>query len=174
MLPMQNYATCQTLKYTMAPMVSQSDAPFRSLCLKYGTTAVYTEMLYSEKIVKDEEYLDAYFPDIDQSFDSDFSSASVIVQVCGNDPSTLATAVSIIAHKRPWIHAVDFNLGCPQDRARDGLFGSYLLDNKYWPLVFSCVKACSHALSGFNVPFFCKIRLIEGSNPVELTTEFCR
>ena len=34
----------------VAPMINQSDPPFRTLCLKYGATMVYTEMLYSDKI----------------------------------------------------------------------------------------------------------------------------
>jgi hypothetical protein len=97
------------LQWVAAPMVSQSDAPFRALCLKYGATAADTEMLYSDKIVSDPDYLDAYLPASDHVFahptssstsTSTFTSTStyptrpLVVQVCGNDPSTLADAVS--------------------------------------------------------------------------------
>jgi tRNA-dihydrouridine synthase len=75
-----------------------------------------------------------------------------------------------------FIHAIDFNLGCPQDRARDGLFGSYLLDERHWPLVFSCVQAMSDELNG-TLPLFCKIRICEGSNNkdrISITEAFCK
>lgn len=32
---------------------------------------------------------------------------------------------------------LDLNLGCPQEAARDGHFGAYLLGQKDWPLVQS-------------------------------------
>eukprot|EP01032_Pedospumella_encystans_P007918 gene7918-9437_t len=138
-----------SLQYVVAPMVSQSDAPFRALCLKYDATAAYTEMFYSDKVVNDPEYLDAYLPQADHLLG------------CYN--------CHLIG-----VNAIDLNLGCPQDRARDGLFGSFLLDKCHWERVFACVKACCESLAPHNVPMFCKIRLIEGGDAVELTTQFCR
>lgn len=164
-----------SLQYVVAPMVSQSDAPFRALCLKYGATAAYTEMFYSDKIVNDPEYLDAYLPPADHLLASEIHrTRPLIAQVCGNDPVILAQAVVIIATSNRGVEAIDLNLGCPQDRARDGLFGSFLLDKCHWERVFACVKACSESLAPHNVPMFCKIRLIEGGDAVELTTQFCR
>ena len=52
----------------VAPMVNQSDAPFRSLCLKYGATCVYSEMLISDKIVNEESYFDSMISPCDHSF----------------------------------------------------------------------------------------------------------
>eukprot|EP00961_Rhodomonas_salina_P294163 3934335-Rhodomonas_salina.3 len=40
-------------KFVMAPMVGQSDLAFRLLCLRYGASVVYTEMLYSDRILND-------------------------------------------------------------------------------------------------------------------------
>ena len=85
----------------------------------------------------------------------------------------LSIAAAMIAQSRK-ASAVDLNLGCPQDRAREDLFGSYLLDKCHWPLVFRCVEAMAAALKEYDVPLFCKIRLIEGVDSVELTKEFCR
>jgi hypothetical protein len=43
-----------------------------------------------------------------------------VVQVCGNDPITLASAATLIV-KHCQCSAIDLNLGCPQDRARTGM-----------------------------------------------------
>jgi tRNA-dihydrouridine synthase 1 len=162
------------LKYVVAPMVAQSDAPFRALTLRHGATTAYTEMLYCDRIVNDITYLDAYLPACDSLLEQGISGYNpLVVQICGNDPSMMEQAVVAIASSRK-VAGIDLNLGCPQDRARDNLFGSFLLDKQYWNRVFSCVKACSSALKPFGVPFHCKIRLIEGGDIVQLTLEFCR
>jgi tRNA-dihydrouridine synthase 1 len=156
----------------VAPMVSQSDAPFRALCLKYGATCVYSEMLYSSKIVEDEGYLRAYLTNQDHLL-TGYATRPLVVQLCGNDPEVLAAACEAVA-LTGLADAVDLNLGCPQDRAREGLFGSYLLDKKHWPLVFECVSSMSATLKRFKLPLHCKIRIIEGTNSEEQTIEFCR
>lgn len=70
----------------VGPMVAQSDAPFRVLCLKYGATCVYSEMLFSSRIVNDPHYLDSYLPDCDtdllHSIDC-VARTSFVVQICG-------------------------------------------------------------------------------------------
>jgi Dihydrouridine synthase (Dus) len=194
------------LRFIVAPMVNQSDPPFRTLCLKYGATCAYTEMLYSHRIVLSESYLSKRLQEADHSFflqstssssssssTSPSSSASapptllssssgtvspkngdnqtklkrcmdskssgklcgnagdkststktnisteqndsyqsesiksflsrpLIVQICGNDPIMLSKAVLKIREhsKRCPVDAIDFNLGCPQDRAKEG------------------------------------------------------
>lgn len=162
------------LQYVVAPMVAQSDAPFRALCLRHGATTAYTEMLYCDRVVKDPTYLDAHLPQCDSVLEQGTLGYNpLVVQVCGNDPETMQRAVVNIASARS-VAGIDLNLGCPQDRARDGLFGSFLLDKHHWERVFACVNACSSALKPMGVPFHCKIRLIEGNNIIQLTTEFCR
>lgn len=132
-------------------------------------------MLYSDKIVNDPEYLSAYLPGCDHIFFGSLSYCSrpLVVQICGNDPTIMAHAATAIA-LTGFVDAVDFNLGCPQKRAIDGHYGSYLLDKCHWPQVFECVKSMANALKPFSIPLFCKIRLIEGANCVDQTTLFCR
>lgn len=157
----------------IAPMVGQSDAPYRSLCLKYGSNCVYSEMLYSQLIIEDNFYLDSYLPSIDHQLQQyGYPTHPLVVQICGNNPHILAEAVKRIAITGR-ADAIDFNLGCPQERAKDGLFGSYLLDKCHWSNVFACVKAMIDSLREYNIPLFCKIRLIQGSNILELTKTFC-
>jgi tRNA-dihydrouridine synthase 1 len=164
------------LSRIVAPMVGQSDAPFRSLCLKYGATCAYSEMLSSRKIVEEESYLDCSLPPADHLLQEfGYQTRPLVVQICGNDPRLLSEAVIAIA-KTGRADAIDFNLGCPQEKAKIGLFGSYLLDKCHWPLVFECVKAMVTALEEYHLPLFCKIRLIEGRSPgdiLNLTKQFC-
>lgn len=70
----------------VGPMIAQSDAPFRSLCLKYGATCAYSEMIYSSRIVHEPEYLDAYIPACDLVLQDSLGldqKSGLIVQVCG-------------------------------------------------------------------------------------------
>ena len=168
-------------RFIVAPMINQSDPPFRTLCLKYGATCAYTEMLYSHRIVDSENYLCKRLQVVDHSFfrssdectvsstsfktkrsenrtlsnrlsdpegdregrgDVDdrstrteqsegdksqtfksYSSRPLIVQICGNDPDILSKAVTQIKEysKLCPVDAIDFNLGCPQDRAKEGI-----------------------------------------------------
>lgn len=157
----------------VAPMVGQSDAPFRSLCLKYGATCAYTEMMDSQRIVHEESYFEYSLPEADHRLQEfGYQTHPLVVQICGNDPFILAEAVEMIA-KTGRADAIDFNLGCPQEKAKFGLFGSYLLDKCHWPLVFDCVRAMVQSLRKYDLPLFCKIRLIHGSNNVDLTKQFC-
>lgn len=64
---------------------------------------------------------------------------------------------------------LDLNLGCPQEHAREGHYGGYLLAKKDWPLVQTIVSAMSHLLQP---PTSVKLRLCPSSSPPSSTVEF--
>ncbi|KAI6168346.1 FMN-linked oxidoreductase [Pisolithus thermaeus] len=135
------------LTYVSAPMVNQSDAPFRLLTRRYGATLTYTQMLEPSRLLNDREYLELHLRDIQvqialggSSNDIDDSSSwegcarPLVVQLCGNDPELVVKAARQV---QTHCDGIDLNLGCPQEHAREGHFGGYLLGKQDWPLVQS-------------------------------------
>lgn len=142
----------------VAPMVNQSDLPFRLLVRKYGATMAYTQMYVPDKLLNDQEYLEYHIRDLTAAGQDEFNGP-VVAQLSGNDPELVVRAGRKIqsycdaigeslflnffkssSHRR-----IDINLGCPQEAARDGHFGAYLLGQKDWDLVED-IGMCNHNL----------------------------
>ncbi|OMO56613.1 tRNA-dihydrouridine synthase [Corchorus capsularis] len=131
-------------KFMVAPMVDNSELPFRMLCRKYGATAAYTPMLHSRIFTESEKYRN-------EEFTTCKEDRPLFVQFCANDPDILLEAARRV---EPYCDYVDINLGCPQRIARRGYYGAFLMDNL--PLVKSLVEKLA---SNLHVPVSCKIRL---------------
>ncbi|KAL3688198.1 hypothetical protein R1sor_014507 [Riccia sorocarpa] len=127
----------------VAPMVDQSELPFRMMCRKYGATAAYTPMLHSRLFVQDHKYR--------KEFSTCPEDRPLFVQFCANNPDTLLEAGRLVEGVCDY---VDLNLGCPQRIAKRGNYGAFLMDNL--PLVEALVKKLS---SNLKTPVSCKIRL---------------
>ncbi|KAI0628452.1 FMN-linked oxidoreductase [Trametes polyzona] len=134
-------------------MVNQSDLPFRVLVRRYNTSLVYTQMLLPERLLNDQDYLEFHTKGLREAPDT-----PVVVQLCGNDPEVVLNAAKKVVDKAD---AIDLNLGCPQETAREGHYGGYLLDKKDWPVVESIVSALSTSLP---VPISAKLRLCQNTS----------
>ncbi|KAJ6839023.1 tRNA-dihydrouridine(16/17) synthase [NAD(P)(+)] [Iris pallida] len=128
----------------VAPMVDNSELPFRMLCRRYGAQAAYTPMLHARIFSENEKYRSMEFTTCKED-------RPLFVQFCANDPGTLLEAAKVV---EPYCDYVDINLGCPQRIARRGNYGAFLMDNM--PLIRSLVEklACN-----LQVPVSCKIRI---------------
>ncbi|XP_049396196.1 uncharacterized protein LOC125860309 [Solanum stenotomum] len=131
-------------KLIVAPMVDNSELPFRLLCRKHGAQAAYTPMLHSRIFSENEKYRSLEFTTCKED-------RPLFVQFCANDPDTLLEAARRV---EPNCDYVDINLGCPQRIARRGNYGAFLMDNL--PLVKSLVEKLA---SNLDVPVSCKIRV---------------
>ncbi|KAF4377581.1 uncharacterized protein LOC115702719 [Cannabis sativa] len=131
-------------KLIVAPMVDNSELPFRLLCRKYGAEAAYTPMLHSRIFTETEKYRNLEFTTCKED-------RPLFVQFCANDPDILLEAAKRV---EPYCDYVDINLGCPQRIAKRGNYGAFLMDNL--PLVKSLVEKLALNLE---VPVSCKIRL---------------
>ncbi|KAG8928878.1 hypothetical protein FRC02_006373 [Tulasnella sp. 418] len=147
--------------YVAAPMVNQSDLPFRILTRKYGATLTYTQMYVAQEMLDSESSRNAILEELELGWETELGRP-VVVQLAGDDPKTIVEAAKLV---EPFCDAVDLNLGCPQTRAQKGHFGGYLLGPKDWPLVGSIVSSLAQSLS---VPVHVKIRLC---NPPEKTKD---
>lgn len=131
--------------YVLAPMVDQSELPFRLLARRYGTQLCYTPMLNANQFVNSSSYRAEVLAEACEQ------DRPLIAQIAGHDPEILLKAGRYVEHM---CDAVDLNLGCPQGIARRGRYGSYLLEEE--DLVVDIVRQLS---AGLSVPVTCKIRL---------------
>ncbi|KAJ8546187.1 hypothetical protein K7X08_018770 [Anisodus acutangulus] len=131
-------------KLIVAPMVDNSELPFRLLCRKYGADAAYTPMLNSRLFTEDKKYRNMEFTTCKED-------RPLFIQFCANNPDTLLEAARKV---ESYCDYVDINFGCPQRIAKRGNYGAFLMDNL--SLVKSLVEKLANNLT---VPVSCKIRI---------------
>jgi len=143
-------------KYVVAPMVNQSELAFRMLCRKYGSQLCYTPMFHSRLFAESSAYRERQFTTCE-------GDRPLVVQFCANDPQILLTAAKLVEDS---CDAVDINLGCPQNIAKRGNYGSFLLTK---PDTVRPLVSVLH--QNLKIPVFCKIRLLPD---LEETLTFAR
>lgn len=81
------------LSYIAAPMVNQSDTPFRALVHRHGATLTYTEMLRPARLLTDPDYLAFHRRALELGRPS---AGPVVVQVCGNDQDEIVRGAKMV------------------------------------------------------------------------------
>lgn len=142
----------------LAPMSGMTNLPLRLLCKKYGASIVYSEMISSEAVVRENPKSLALGKVVSQE-------RPVGIQLMGSEPETiLRSAVALERIYQPDI--IDMNFGCPaQDVVRSGC-GAALLKSP------DIIKEIIERLTGAQkVPVTAKIRLLDSP---EKTIEVAR
>ena len=96
-----------------APMVGISDLPFRLLCRRFGATICYTEMIDSQRLLRDSRYAH-------RMLRTDQRDRPLVVQLAANHSQQLLTAALQVQHSMnqcgPDVRgddvAICLNLGC--------------------------------------------------------------
>lgn len=135
--------------YVLAPMVEQSDLPFRMQCRKYGVHLCFTPMIHSKLFCLQPHYRAKFTPRDLGNLDR-----PLIAQLCGHDLDHLVETATAIA---PYCDAVDLNCGCPQMIAKRGRYGAFLLDEP--DALVELVTGLCERLRGI-IPVTVKVRLV--------------
>ncbi|KAI0829112.1 hypothetical protein BC628DRAFT_1417455 [Trametes gibbosa] len=151
-------------KFIVAPMVDQSELAWRKISRRYGAQVVYTPMINAKMFAEGNRK-----PYREQNFDTVHGEEGgpedrpLIVQFCANNADHLLKSAKLLeAH----CDAVDINLGCPQDIARRGHYGSFLQDE--WDLIYEMINSLHKNLS---IPVTAKFRVF---STVEKTVEYAK
>lgn len=130
----------------VAPMVDQSELPFRMLCRRYGATLAYTPMFHSKSFAESAEYRNHQYSTVPED-------RPLFVQFCSHEPDVLLAAAR---HVEDSSDAVDLNLGCPQGIARRGFYGSFLME--HWDLIHTMLHTLAVEL---RIPVTAKMRIFD-------------
>lgn len=166
------YKSIGSPKYFAAPMVDQSELAFRLLTRQNGVDACFTQMILAKSYLcaKDYRRTSSDWSDyshssgsIELSKKAEALDKNLIIQIAGDNPDNLVKTGKLIQHRAA---AIDLNLGCPQNTARKGNYGSHLLQDTELTL-----KLLKTLVTELEVPITAKIRIYDDD---DRTIEFCQ
>lgn len=134
----------------LAPMAGVTNAPFRSLCRKFGPGLVYVnEMIMAAALVYGNSRTRSMV-----TFASDEKFRSL--QLYGSDPKTMESAVDILG-REDLVDHIDLNFGCPAAKVtrKGGGAAVPLKKNLLREIVASTVRAARR----YGIPVTCKFRM---------------
>jgi tRNA-dihydrouridine synthase B len=133
----------------LAPLAGVSDSPFRRLAREQGASAVYTEMVSADGLMRGNRATLEYC-----AFEA--CERPIGIQLFGSDPAIMADATRVLCdlpeEKRPDL--VDINMGCPVRKVVNRRAGAALLSDV--PRVATMVRRMREVST---VPVTAKIRL---------------
>ena len=133
-------------RLVLAPMIDQSELPFRVLCRAHGCELAVSPMFHARHFAAEPKYRLANWSELDGAADD----RPLLVQFAANDARALLAAAKLVQSQ---CDGVDINLGCPQRVARRGHFGAFLLSEHELLRELVCTLRCH-----LDVPVTCKIR----------------
>src|SRR5690606_2059809 len=113
-----NFSIARETPVLLAPMAGISDLPFRALSLRFGATAVVSEMIASADMVNAK-------PSVRARAELGLDEARTAVQLAGREAHWMADAARRCAGQGARV--IDINFGCPAKMVTSGLSGSALM-----------------------------------------------
>ena len=86
----------------VAPMVDQSDLPFRLLSKHYGANLCFTPMIHTRLLLESDTYREKFVGTWLQQ------DRPLIAQLCGSDPDVVLQAARMV---EPYVDGIDINCG---------------------------------------------------------------
>jgi tRNA-dihydrouridine synthase 1 len=140
----------------VAPMVDQSDLPFRILCRNYNANLCFTPMVHAKMYHQKISYRRKFWSHTNGTPKED---RPLIVQLCGSDKEHLLYTIKDIIHSAGGVDGIDLNCGCPQTIAKRGVYGAFLLEKDNGNLIVDVVKYLVEQV-GHLIPISVKVRIL--------------
>jgi tRNA-dihydrouridine synthase 1 len=150
-------------KFISAPMVDQSSIAWRTMVRKYDVGLAYTPMINAKIFARSAKVRKGYIDWLTTDGSPYPEDSPLIAQLAGDNIHTLVESGK---HIQDTVTAIDLNLGCPQNIARKGHYGAYLLQEP--ELVLSILSAMVKSL---RCPITAKIRRLASDAD---TVNFCK
>ena len=121
-------------KFVCAPMVLQSELPFRMLIRRHGVDLCYSPMIPAKEFLacpadgpsRTVGHPETGKPDTQAAFFTTCAAdRPLLAQIGGNDPDEVL-AVALLLQDR--VDGIDLNFGCPQRCAQRDGYGAFLMD----------------------------------------------
>ncbi|MDR3155867.1 MAG: tRNA dihydrouridine synthase DusB [Holosporaceae bacterium] len=144
MVNFKNAAIIDPIPVFLAPMAGVTDAVFRELVSSFGASAVVSEMVSSESLVRRSKK--TYTRLIGDN------NLPKIVQIVGADPKHMAESAAI--NEDLGIDAIDINMGCPAKKIVANASGAALLKNEDL-----AVRIAESVVNAVKIPVSLKMRL---------------
>lgn len=111
-------ASFQPAKVWLAPMSGATDAAFREQAVRFGASAVVSEMVAGETLL-------AGRSDVLRRVQRHSGDVPWIVQLAGRCPKTMQESAAWLANEG--VDLIDINMGCPSRQVTGGASGSALM-----------------------------------------------
>jgi solute carrier family 25 (mitochondrial S-adenosylmethionine transporter), member 26 len=145
-------------------MVGLSDKSFRVLCRRYGAHVCHTEMADPGGFARS-EYYRTHILGMEVEGENELGNDSVdrplVLQFGSSNVPKLLEAIRIAVLSQK-VDAIELNCGCPQQCARKGNYGSYLLDPPNQDTLLGIIKSIRNSKElPPNMPLLVKMRVLE-------------
>ena len=129
----------------LAPMAGVTDAPFREIVMSFGATAVVSEMVSSEALIRNSQK--TY-----RRLHSNMENVLKIVQIMGANPINMAESAKI--NEQLGADIIDINMGCPARKIVSNESGSALMRDENL-----AVEIAKTVVNAVKIPVTLKMRL---------------